>query len=183
MEPALTVPAELITPRLRLRRPLASDAAAIFAYASDPEVVRYMDWPRALTPADSIQANERALAAWDAGTEYTWRLTVPPDDTPIGAIACRIRERSADFGYVLNRRHWGRGYATEAAVALVEWLKSLAAIEHIVATCDVDNQASARVLAKAGLAEEARLPEHHVRPNMPGTPKRDAFRYAWHRAV
>jgi RimJ/RimL family protein N-acetyltransferase len=98
-------------------------------------------------------------------------------------MGCRISGETADFGFVLNRRHWGHGYATEAAGAMLDWLKSLGAIGRIVATCDVENVASARVLEKLGLSRVARLPQHAVRPNMPGAPRRDAFLYAWTRAV
>lgn len=167
------------TPRLRLRRPQPADAAAVFEYASDPEVVRYMDWPASVEPADGIKATERAAEKWESGEEYSWRLTVPPDDRPIGSIGCRVGGEQADFGFVLNQRHWGHGYATEAAGAVLEWLKSLEAIKRIYATCDVDNVASARVLEKLGLSWTLRLPQYAVRPNMPGAPRRDAFLYAW----
>jgi RimJ/RimL family protein N-acetyltransferase len=142
-----------------------------------------MDWPAALQLADTIRATDRALQNWESGEEYSWRLTLPPSDTPIGSMGCRIKGETADFGFVLNRRHWGHGYATEAAGAMLDWLKSLDAVRRIVATCDVENVASARVLEKLGLSRVARLPQHAVRPNMPGAPRRDAFLYAWTRAV
>ncbi|HEY6893948.1 MAG TPA: GNAT family N-acetyltransferase [Rhodanobacteraceae bacterium] len=177
----MIAPSTFSTARLLLRRPDPADTAAVFEYASDPLVARYMDWPAAVDPADVMRVAERALEKWESGEEYSWRLTVPPDDTPIGSIGCRIDGQSADFGYVLSRRHWGRGYATEAARAVLDWLKSLDQIKRIEATCDVDNIASARVLEKLGLSPEARLPQYAVRPNMPGAPRRDAFLYAWTR--
>ena len=142
-----------------------------------------MDWPALVEPADGIRATERAVQKWDSGEEYSWRLTLPPDDTPIGSIGCRISAEQADFGFVVSRRHWGYGYATEAAGAVLAWLKSLEAIKRIYATCDVDNVASARVLEKLGLSQMARLPQYAVRPNMAGAPRRDAFLYAWIRGA
>jgi len=177
------VPPTFSTARLRRRRPHAADAAAVFEYASDPLVVHYMDWPASVDPADVMRATERALQNWELAEEYCWRLTVPPDDTPIGSVACRITGESADFGFVLNRRYWGRGYATEAAGGVLDWLKSLDAVKHMQATCDVGNIASARVLEKLGLSRKARLPQYAVRPNMPGAPRRDAFLYSWTRGL
>ena len=113
----MIVPATLSTTRVRLRRPDPSDAAAVFEYASDPLVVRYMDWPAAVQLADTLRATERALENWASGEEYSWRVTLPPSDAPIGSIGCRIKGDIADFGFVLSRRHWGHGYATEAAGA------------------------------------------------------------------
>ena len=177
------VPLTLSTARLLLRPPQPADAAAVFDYASDPLVVRYVDWPASVEPADGIRATERALQKWELGEEYSWRLTLPPNDTPIGSVGCRVKGEAADFGFVLNRRHWGQGYATEAAGAVLDWLKPLDVITRIQATCDVENVASARVLEKLGLSRETRLPNYTVRPNMPGAPRRDAFLYSWTRGA
>lgn len=98
----MIAPSILSTSRLLLRRPLASDTDAVFAFASDPLVVRYMDWPAAVEPADVMRVAERALQQWDSGGEYSSRLTLPPDDTPIGSIGCRIVGEAADFGFVLG---------------------------------------------------------------------------------
>jgi len=175
------VPSTLSTARLLLRRPRAADAPAVFEYASDPLVVRYMDWPASVEPEDAIRATEHARQQWESGEEYVWRLTLPPSEAPIGSVGCRIAGESADFGFVLDRRHWGHEYATEAAGAVLSWLKSLGTITRIQATCDFENAASARVLEKLGLSQEARLAKYAVRPNVPGAPRRDAFLYSWTR--
>lgn len=179
----MTVPLTLSTARLQLRLPKLTDAAAVFEYASDPLVARYMDWPAAVEPADSLRATERALQKWASAEEYGWRIVVPPSDVPIGSIGCRVRGEMADFGFVLNRHYWGRGYATEAARAMLDWLRSLDVIHGFHATCDVENVASMRVLEKLGLSQVARLPAFAVRPNMPGAPTRDAWLYSWSRAA
>ena len=175
----LHVPESFTTPRLGLRRPLESDAAAVFEYGSDPEVVRYMDWPALSDVQDAILATERAARRWQAGEEYAWRFTVMPADTPIGGVACSFENDTAALGFVVSRQHWGKGYATEAARAVFEWLVSLQAVSRIRATCDVDNRASGRVLEKLGMTREAVLPRWVVRPNLPGRPARDAFLYSW----
>jgi len=163
--------------RLRLRRPRLSDAPAIFEYANDPEVTRYADWPR----STSIVAVEERLRnrddEWHSGAEFNWIMTVPPDDRAIGGIACTISGHAAEFGYLVARRLWRNGYATEAACAIVEWIFSLPSIWRLSATCDVENLASTRVLEKAGLTREAILRRAIVRPNLSREP-RDAFLYS-----
>jgi RimJ/RimL family protein N-acetyltransferase len=84
---------------------------------------------------------------------------------------------TADVGYLLDRHHWGNGYATEAARAVVAWAFSVPAIRRVWATCDTANVASARVLEKAGLEREGTLRQAIVRPNL-GNEPRDAFIYA-----
>ena len=172
-------PEPIATDRLVLRRPKISDALAVFAYGSDPEVARYMDWPVLAHVDDAVRATEKALRGWESGDEFSWRITVKPDDTPIGAISCRITDNGADFGFVLARSRWGSGYATETARALLAWLTSLEEVRRIQATCDVDNTASAHVLEKLGMSKRDILPGWSVRPNLPGRPRRDAVRYLW----
>ena len=114
-------PPEIIaTDRLVLRRPKASDALAKYEYGRDPEVARYMDWPKHGTVGDTVAFIDSATSRWDSGEEYTWTVTIKPDDGAIGSVACRVRGHAVDLGYVLARGHWGRGYATEAAKALLE---------------------------------------------------------------
>jgi RimJ/RimL family protein N-acetyltransferase len=175
----IVAPESFTTTRLRVRRPQLSDLSAVFAYASDIEVARYMDWPRALTPEDVVRATERAIHRWELGEEFSWRMTVPPDDTPIGGVACSVEGHQAEFGFLLARKFWGKGYATEGASAVFAWLASLTGVLRIQATCDVDNKASARVLEKLGMFREAVLHNWVVRPNLPGRPVRDALLYAW----
>lgn len=177
-----TPPESIETPRLRLRRPRADDAEAVFAYASDPVVTRLMDWPTHV----EVETSRRFLAycqtGWETGMEFTWVLTLPSSDRVVGAIACRPKERGAEFGYVLHRDAHGRGLATEASRAVVGWLVTVPEVTRIEATCDVENEASARVLEKAGLARERLLPAYGARPNL-GPEPRDALLFAWTRTA
>lgn len=104
-------------------------------------------------------------------------MAARPDDRAIGVIACRMRGHAVDFGYALDRRHWRRGYATEAAQAIAAWASGLEHVHRVWATCDVENLASARVLAKAGLQREGVLRRWSIKPNI-GTVPRDSYIYA-----
>ena len=177
----MLVPETFSTERLILRRPKASDAAAIFAYGSDPEVAKFADWPRLERIEDAAAAIENAARRWAAGDEYSWRMTVKPDDTAVGGVACSIEGQRAEFGFLVTRRLWGQGYATEAAQAVLQWIKSLPQVNQIQATTDIDNLPSARVLEKLGMVREAVLPQWSRRPNLPDRPTRDAVLFTWRR--
>lgn len=153
---------------------------AVFAYASDPLVTRLMDWPTHLAVETSRCFLAFCETGWEAGTEFTWVLTLPPSDRAVGTIACRPKELGAEFGYVLHRDVHGRGLATEASRAVVGWLASVPGVRRIEATCDVENEASARVLRKAGLVRERLLPAYGVRPNL-GPEPRDVLLFSWSR--
>jgi RimJ/RimL family protein N-acetyltransferase len=175
----MLVPETFSTERLVLRRPKASDATAVFAYGSDPEVAKFADWPRLVRVEDAAAALDNAAQRWEAGVEYSWRVTVKPDDTAVGGVACSLDGHRAELGFLLSRSLWGRGYATEAARVVFEWLRSLPKVVRIQATTDVDNVASARVLEKLGMSREAILHRWSRRPNFPGQPVRDALLYSW----
>jgi len=164
--------------RLRLRRPKASDAEALFECSSDLEVARFMDWSVSTSIAQVIARLKERESRWTSGEEFYWVITLPNEDRAIGAIACRVEGHSADFGFFVNRRYWRNGYATEASKAVVDLLRGFPTVSRLWATCDVQNVASARVLEKVGLSREGTLPRSIVRPNL-SSEARDAFVYSW----
>lgn len=177
-EPTFAQPPEVIDlQRLRLRRPRLSDASAIFEYAGDPEVARYAVWPVSSNVESVIELLHGRESAWNVGAEFYWVITLPSKDEAIGAIACSVSGHAAEFGFLLNRLFWSKGYATEASRAIVQWIFSVPAVWRLSATCDVENVASARVLEKAGLTREGILRRAIVRPNLSSEP-RDAFVYS-----
>ncbi len=166
------------TPRLVLRELGDNDAPAVQAYAADPEVVRHLPWgPN--TPEDTAGFLAMARATRDALPRTAYHLAIVLKNTDRLIGGCRIEIRSAangsgDLGYVLDRRHWGHGYMTEAARALVAFGFERLALHRIWATCDVDNHASARVLEKLGMRREG-----HLRQNLRRRGEwRDSYLYA-----
>jgi [ribosomal protein S5]-alanine N-acetyltransferase len=154
----------LTTPRLILRELHETDLAGVHEYASDPEVARFVPWgPN--TERDS-RAFLRQVAAWRAESprrQYVLAIEVAADGQVAGSCALRISEpehRGANIGYALARRHWGRGYASEALQALIEFGFGSLGLHRIWAVCDPANTASARVLEKAGMRREGELLEH-----------------------
>jgi len=172
-----SVPPVIETQRLRLRRPMASDAAAVFEYASDLEVTHYADWPRCATVEAALAYLEASGPAWSSGEEYFWVVTLSGTDSAIGGASIRVREHAADFGYVLSRANWGKGLGTELSRAVLSLAFSFPGIRRVWATCDAHNTASARVLEKSGLVREGVLHSYKVRPQISPEP-RDALIYA-----
>lgn len=177
MTSATGLPDLLHTERLVLRRPRATDAEAVFAYASDPDVTLHMDWPRHTDIAHARAFLEYCDAGWNDGSEATWAITIRGNDEMIGAIGIRPHGHKADFGYVLSRAHWGRGIATEASLTVIDSAFSLSGMSRVWATCSVENERSARVLEKAGLTREGILRNWYVRPQKGGRVE-DSYCYA-----
>lgn len=173
----IEAPEVFTTERLAMRRPLLSDAADIHEYASDPEVTRYMEWRTHADTSQTVEFLKACETRWESGEEFCWVITVKSASRAVGAIACRGRGHAVDFGYVINRKLWGRGYATEAARAVTGWTMTLPGVYRVWATCDAENLASVRVLEKTGLLLEGRLRRSTIRPNISMVP-RDTFTFA-----
>ena len=149
------------TPRLILRDHVRADHDAIHRFASDPAVVRYMDW-NANTPEETADYLDRVFAAAAAVPRrcHDWAVTLAADGRLIGNAALEIRdcaEETGSIGYLLDRTVWGHGFGTEAAVGMLGFGFDGLGLRRIVATCDARNLASARVLAKAGMRREGVL--------------------------
>lgn len=160
----ITIP--IHTARLTLRDFVASDFDAIHAYASDAAVTRFMFYgPR--STADTQAYLDLMLASQREVPRLIWELgvVVSAENCLIGACDLTVENTNeADLGFVFGRDAWGRGYATEAAQALVRAAFEELGVTRVFATCDIANTASARVLEKAGLRCEATLERHkHAR--------------------
>jgi len=87
---------------------------------------------------------------------------VLPDNRLVGAISLRLepRHRRAELGYWIGTPFWGRGYATEAARAILAFGFQTLALNRIHATHLLRNHASGRVMEKIGMRYEGIHREH-----------------------
>ncbi len=170
------VPEEIETPRMRLRRASPADAEAIYeTYARDPEVARFVLFKPDQTLEDVQWFLQKSVEAWEAGTGASWVMTLKPGGELVGMIDLRI-EAEANLGYVLARRFWNRGLATEAVRAVIACAFRRPDIHRVWAVCEVNNTASVRVLEKSGMICEGKLERHMVFPNL-GAEPRDVLKY------
>jgi len=179
MSPSLVAPAELMTARLRLRKPTLADAGPLFrAYTTDKHVTRFLVWTPHGSETETHDYLEHCLGEWSKGSSFPYVMETRDGlSGPIGMIDLRKRSQAMDFGYVLARSHWGQGLMTEALAAAVDWSLDQPEIWRASAFCDVDNGASGRVMEKAGMSFEGILRRYFVHPNISSEP-RDCRMYA-----
>ena len=172
------LPREISTERLLLRVPVPEDAQRIFAsYAQDMEVARYLTWRPSKKLADAEHHIHDRILAWRRGNICAWSIIETKRDSLIGMIELRVKDGVADAGYLVASTEWGKGYATEALMAVIDAGLALPEVQRVAAVCDVENLASARVMEKAGMAREGTLERHMVHPNISDEP-RDVYSYA-----
>ena len=151
------------TERLILREFRADDWEAVLASQSDPRYLRFYEWTgrTAQEARDFVQIFLDQQAARPRH-KFQLVITVRGDDRAIGNCGIRLAApgaRVADIGYELAPDAWGRGYATEAARAILAFGFDTLGIHRAWASCVADNTASASVLTKLGLRREAHLRE------------------------
>jgi RimJ/RimL family protein N-acetyltransferase len=143
----------LETARLWLRWPRASDAAEIARLAGEAEVALATALLPHPYPAEAAGAFVlRARQENSAGKSLSFVLSAKRrPGVALGAIALAdAAEESLGLGYWLGKPHWNQGLMSEAARAMVDLGFTWTAAPHIVATAQVDNSASRRVLEKCG---------------------------------
>jgi ribosomal-protein-alanine N-acetyltransferase len=152
-------PPTLTTERLVLRALLPNDAADLYRHASNPNVTRYTTWDA----HTSIAQSESFISEYAKGQylqaipePIAMTLRAPPGEL-IGVIGCTWARREhfcMELGYWVGEPHWGRGYAAEAAKALVTSVFATYTVERVQAHCIAENVSSARVLEKIGMKYE-----------------------------
>ncbi|MCG9696198.1 GNAT family N-acetyltransferase [Shewanella sp. Isolate11] len=147
------------TPRLMMREFTLDDAAAVLRFATDPQVNRYTgDSGRIASIEDARQLIETAwLSAYRQHGFARYALICKQDSQLIGFCGIKVEpllNRGAggiDIGYRMLPDYWGRGYATEAVKACIDYAHQHLGISKIEAEVLLDNIASQRVLEKAGM--------------------------------
>src|SRR5262249_6391839 len=145
---------ELSTERLLLRRWRDRDREQFAALNADPVVMEH--YPSLLTRAESDAAVDRIEASFDRRGFGNWAVEVPGVADFVGYIGLSVPAYDAPFmpaveiGWRLDRRHWGRGYATEGARAALEFGFSKIGLHEIVSFTVPANVRSWRGLGGLG---------------------------------
>ncbi len=152
----------LFTPHLELRALRQGDLADLYAYASDPEIDRYTPWVHYQSLAEAQVDLNGFLAEYERDGLGAWGIEHQADKRLIGIINIsppHPRNRRTELGFTIARAYWGRGYASEAARAVINFAFDKMKLVRVEAVCLAENQASARALVKAGMQYEGLL--HH----------------------
>ena len=142
--------------RLILRRFTQDDVDNLFELDSNPEVMRFVGGKSTPREAVVTQFLPAYLDYYRRGDRYGfWAAIEKSSGDFLGWFHFRPLEAAepneAELGFRLHTAAWGRGYATEGSLALVNKGFRELGVETVVASCFAANVASRRVLEKAGL--------------------------------
>ena len=144
------------TERLLLRPLNLSDLESMHEYASDKENTMYMyHLPREIE--ETAEFLSSVTKEWVKDTPSFYEFAIELDGIQIGSISVYLNDNrdSGDIGWILNKKYWHNGYATEAAIAIKDFALNILQIKRLTANCDYRNTASSRVMEKIGLKLES----------------------------
>ncbi len=156
------------TGRLLLRQWVEEDREPFAALNADPIVMEH--FPAILSRAESDAFMDRQAATIERQSWGLWALEVRETGEFIGFTGLLVPVFDADFvpcveiGWRLAAASWGKGYATEAATAVLDHAFDVVGLDDVVSFTYVGNDRSRRVMDKIGLTERREF-DH---PNLPG---------------
>ena len=163
----LTLPT-IDTNRLLLRQITKSDSDGkdSLEFINDYSVYRFWgmydeknDKDKSHMPIKQIRLDfhyNRTIKEYHSGNELTWLLQLKGSNKVIGEIVLYdfLLDRQADMGYRLNKNYWGKGYATEAGQAIVDFSFDTLKLERLQIRCFKNNPPSVRIAQKLGFTQE-----------------------------
>jgi RimJ/RimL family protein N-acetyltransferase len=153
----------IATPRLKLRRPENRDVGAITRLAGDYAIASMTTvMPHPYAEADAIRF-VALVNGQDRAQQNTFVIEREGDGV-IGAVGFHGAGKAPlEMGYWIGRPYWGHGYATEAAMAAMDWARDDWRKKVVIAGHFADNDASANVLIKTGFLYTGEVQKRHSR--------------------
>jgi len=149
----------LRTVRLTLHELQLSDLDYIAALLGDPQVMEF--WGRVYTREQSLEWIQRQQARYARDGYAYWLVRERSSGRAVGqagALRQRVGDRDeAGLAYILDKEHWGKGFATEAAAASLDYIRDVVKRPRAVCLVRPENVRSVSVAEKLAMSETARI--------------------------
>ncbi|MGW8062942.1 GNAT family N-acetyltransferase [Streptomyces ziwulingensis] len=151
-------PLTLATGRLVLRTVGHQDTGSVYAACQDPDIQRWTTVPSPYRPEHARGFTERIVPdGWANDSMYTFGLFLPAGDLAGMLAVTTLSPGAGEIGFWQAKEHRGRGYVTEAVVAVSRWAFTDRAIDRLEWRAEVGNTASRAVAQRAGFTMEGTL--------------------------
>jgi len=159
-------PRQIETERLFLRPPTEDDAPAMHAIFGDMRVMEWLDRDAPDTPEkilERAQRHERFFRELGHGMYLVRVKDTGELAGDCGVMPLEAKGPGVEIGWRFAPAHWGKGYATEAARAVLDDIYARTDLDEILAVTRADNARSKRVMEKIGLRFRA-VETHYDKP-------------------
>jgi len=146
------MPATLQTERLQLRQFAEADLDGLASIYADPEVMRHLGDGHAVGRADSWRAIAGMLGHWRLRGYGMYAVEERVTGALLGRVGLLNPEGwpGLEVGWTLGRQHWGRGYATEAATAVLDQTFGRLRVPRVISLIYAENAPSIRLAERLG---------------------------------
>ncbi|WP_288442967.1 GNAT family N-acetyltransferase [uncultured Pantoea sp.] len=155
------------TERLRLEPFALSHLAGLRAMDDDPEIMRYINEGQVKSQDETLATIERVQQRWQRYGFSWWALREKSSDDIVGAACLQHlahqEQAPLEIGWRLLRSSQGKGYATEAATAIVQFATGQIGVDYLVAVAHPENLASHRVMQRLGMRYRG-IEQHYDQP-------------------
>ncbi len=159
----------LKTDRLLLRGLTAQDVPEIQLLAGDREIAdTTLTIPHPFEVEMAEKYVEGKISLYESGKGVCFGVILPSGDNLVGVVSLKKIDpihRNAELGYWIGKEYWNNGYATEAAVAVVNYGFGGLNLQRMYAHCLSRNPSSRKVLSKLGMTHEGKLRQHILKWN------------------
>ncbi|WP_395473374.1 GNAT family N-acetyltransferase [Spiroplasma endosymbiont of Nomada rufipes] len=154
--PAIPV---LESQRLKLRPITLNDAQALFNYAKNENITKYVPWKAHKSINDSIGFINSLLQEYKQLSSLMWAVQLKDDETntmigTCGFIRYFTHTKCLEIGYAFNPKEWGKGYAKEALLTAIKYGFENTNSIRIEGSCVKENIASAKTMESVGMKFE-----------------------------
>ena len=152
---------QIETERLILRKIEPKDYVVAYKeWCSDPEQVKYTI--HGIHKSEEVTKNlyDKWIEEYNDEKTFRWMIVLKDNNEQIGTIDINntwSKYGCVEPGYVIAKKHWGKGYATEACYAVMDYLFNECDVETIYSQFMEDNIASGKVMQKCGMTKEGQL--------------------------
>lgn len=154
------------TNRIILRRFNHNDTKSFYLYRSNPEIAKFQSWENyQYYDAENFVNEQMKHNPNQPGTWFQFAIALSENNQLIGDCALHtllIEPRIVEIGFTLSPSHQGKGYATEAVRALLDYLFFTLKKHKIIAFSDVRNNRSIAVLERLGMRREGHLLQNYM---------------------
>jgi len=139
------------TERLILREWLQGDFETYAQWQADPEVVRFLGG-ETMSRADAWRSMATAAGHWALRGYGVWAVEAKDGGALVGRVGLLNPDGwpGLEVGWTLGREHWGKGYATEAARAALDYAFATQNLDKAISLIHADNAASQNVAKRIG---------------------------------
>ena len=167
--PTISSEVEIVTERLKLRAGSIEDVDLVWSATRFPGFNDWMTWDASENRLELEEIAKKNDQEWNAGTSYTFTIVLRSSHLGIGRLGLRRIEGSDawDIGYWVHPDHWGNGYATEAARAILKHLETDLTAGKVTTAHATANVASQRVIEKLGFTRTGLNPSGFTKRGEP----------------